>query len=587
MDNSIILFEVAAIMIAAGISAILFSRMRAPVIIGYLFAGMLLGSDLFSSLWEVETETVNFLADLGIILLMFSIGLDFNLKRLKEIGGFAILAGSIEVAIMMIVGYEAGLVIGWDQTQSIFLGAVLAISSTAIVFRTLSETGRMGKPYADSIIGILIIEDLAAVIILTMISPLAAGQTAGLESLFLQIIAILAFMVLSLLLGVAVLPRVINRIGHNYDDEVLLLVSLGLCFSMAMVAYLIGLSVAIGAFIIGVIISESDQCERISRKVCSIKEMFLAIFFVSIGLLIDPMLVLNNLPLVLMISLLFIVGKTVAVSIACTVAAKDARTSLTTGLGMVAMGEFSFVIAKVGVDTGVVSDSFYSVVIGAAMVTMVAMPLLFNRSDKMIDGIVRRMPSRLLLSIKRIEGMRFELDRCLTRRADRRRRITLNLIWMAIDLTILFTVQLVVLTLFDISVPLEPVANWLGVPLSIFASVVSIVLIIPPVIDMLLRVRRIGYEAVQGILEGGMYHWDSGRLILKIFVNMATAFIGVIVFLAVLPFASGYEDIPVVPIAGAIVSVVVVWLIWDANKSTYKKTCSVLTESLVNADLKK
>jgi CPA2 family monovalent cation:H+ antiporter-2 len=315
--------------------------------------------------------------------------------------------------------------------------------------------------------------------------------------------------------------------------------------------------------------------------------MFLAIFFVSIGLLIDPMLVLDNIPLVLMISLLFILGKIVAVSIACTVAAKDARTSLTTGLGMVAMGEFSFVIARVGVDTGVVSDSFYSVVIGAAMVTMVVMPLLFKRSDKMIDGIIRRMPSRLLLSIKRIEGMRFELDKCLTRRADRRRRITLNLLWMAIDLTILFTVQLVVLTFYDISVPLEPVASWLDVPLSLFASVVSVLLIIPPVIDMLFRARRIGYEAVQGILEGGMYHWDSGRLILKIFVNMATAFIGIIVFLAVLPFASGYEEIPIVPVAGAIVSAVVIWLLWDANKSTYKKTCSVLTEGLLETDLKK
>ncbi|MFA5312062.1 MAG: cation:proton antiporter [Methanomassiliicoccales archaeon] len=587
MDNSILLFEVAAIMIVAGISAILFSRMRAPVIIGYLFAGIILGSDLFSSMWEVETETVNFLADLGIILLMFSIGLDFNLKRLKEIGGFAILAGSIEVAIMMIIGYEAGLVIGWDSTQSIFLGAVLSISSTAIIFRTLSESGRIGKPYADSIIGILIIEDLAAVIILTMISPLAAGQTAGLGSLFLQVIAILTFMALSLVLGVAILPRVINRIGHDYDDEVLLLVSLGLCFSMAMVAYLIGLSVAIGAFIIGVIISESDQGERIARKVCSIKEMFLAIFFVSIGLLIDPMLVLNNLPLVFMISLLFIVGKTVAVSIACTVAAKDARTSLTTGLGMVAMGEFSFVIARVGVDTGVVSNSFYSVVIGAAMVTMVAMPVFFNGSDRIIDALVKRMPTRLLLSVKRVEGMRSELDRCLSRRADRRRRITLNLLWIAIDLTVLFVVQLIVLTIYDISAPLEPIADWINVSPSLFASVVSVSLIIPPVIDMLFRVRKIGYEAVQGVLEGGMYHWDSGRLILKIFVNMATAFLGVIVFLAVLPFASEYAEIPVVPIAGGIIAAMVIWLLWDANKSTYKKMCSVLTGGLVEPGAKK
>ncbi|QLH74421.1 MAG: cation:proton antiporter [Methanomassiliicoccales archaeon] len=581
-NNSILLFEIAAIMIAAGLAAILFSKFRAPVIIGYIFAGILLSNEVLSPIWSIEIETINFLANLGIILLMFSIGIEFNLKRLKEIGGFAILAGSIEVVIMIVVGYEVGRAMGWGDTQSVFLGAVLAISSTAIIFRTLSETGRMRKPYADAMIGILIIEDLAAVIILTMVSPLAAGKVPGLESFFAQIVAILAFLALSLVLGVAIVPKMIDRIGSSFDDEVMLLVSMGLCFGMAIFAFWLGLSVAIGAFIIGVIISESSQGERISKKVCSIKEMFMAIFFVSIGLLIDPFTVLANLPLVLIIAAIFIVGKTVAVSIACMVSNKDIRTSLTTGLGMVAMGEFSFVIAKVGVDTGAVSGSFYSVVIGAAIITMVAMPLVFKNSDALIDVLARRAPRNVIVFVKRIEGMRLELDKCLAVRADRRRQISYQLFWILIDFTLVFLIQIFVLAINDLTAPLRPIAEWMNIVPSLLASIVSVALIIPPVVDMLFRVRKIGYVAVQGILEGGRYSKDSGRFVLKMFVNLTTAVLGVILFLSVLPFAPIYEELPIIPVAGIVIGGIVAWLLWDANKATYAKMCTVLSEGLLN-----
>jgi len=587
MENSILLFEMAAIMIAAGVSAIIFTRLRAPVVIGYLFAGILLGSDLFSSLWDVEIDTVNFLADLGIILLMFTIGLDFNLKRLKEIGKFAILAGSIEVLIMLLIGYEVGLTIGWDGTQSIFLGAVLSISSTAVIYRTLSEMKRLDRPYADSMIGILIVEDLAAVIILTMVSPLAAGQAEGIDTIFLQLSAIIIFLVLSLVLGIAVVPRIINRVGHRYSEEVLLLVSLSFCFGMAIVAYTIGLSVAIGSFIIGVIISESDQREVINKKISSIKEMFLAVFFVSIGLMLDPMLMIKNWPWVILISVLFIVGKTFAVSIACAVSNKDIRTSVTTGLGMVAMGEFSFVIASEGINTGAISSSFYSVVIGAAMITIIVMPSLFKRSDQIIDGAARLVPKKALSFIKRIEGMRTELNRCLDKSADRRRRITFQLFWMIVDFSIIYVIQAFVVVVFNITDALAPIAEWLNIIPSLFASIVSVCLIIPPVIDMVRRVRKIGYEAVQGILEGGMYHKDSGRMILKLFVNLVTAVLGVILFLSVLPFSYVYTDIPLVPITGTLVGFVVAWLLWDAEKATYKKMCTVLSEGLVEPSVKK
>ncbi|HSV41835.1 MAG TPA: cation:proton antiporter [Methanomassiliicoccales archaeon] len=580
-EDTILLLEIAMIMIAAGVAAIIFSKLRLPVIIGYLFAGILLGPKVLPIEIVANLDIVNLLANMGIILLMFSIGLDFNIKRLRKIGMFAVLAGSIELVIMIIIGYELGQVLGWGYIESIFLGAVLAISSTAVIVRVLTETGNMKKPFADAIIGLLIVEDLAAVIILTMISPLAIGQAPGLESIFGQLIGILVFIALSLILGIAVIPKAINYVGKNFSDEVLMMVALGFCFGMSIFAYSLGLSVAIGAFILGVILSESREWERIVLKISSIKEMFMAIFFVSIGLLIDPNLVLNSIPLILIVAAAFLVGKLVAVSVACLVANRDSKTSIMAGFTMMAMGEFSFVIAKVGLDSGVISNDFYSDIIAVALITMIAMPIIFKRSGQIMERASRLIPRGVLTSARRLESMRTELSRCLEARADRRRKVFYQVFWIVIDFVILFGVQVFVLAVYDISLLLKPIADWLAVVPSFLAAVVSVALIIPPVIDILIRVRKLGYEVVEGILDTGTYSRDSGRFILKMFINFVTIIVGIILFLLVLPFGSSYEEFPLIPIVGIIIGILIAYLVWDANKATYQKMCTVLTTGLI------
>ncbi|OPY33292.1 MAG: putative cation:proton antiport protein [Methanomassiliicoccales archaeon PtaU1.Bin124] len=586
-EETLLLLEIAMIMIAAGFAAIIFSKLRIPVMIGYLFAGMFLGPGMWPNTFVKDTDVINFLANLGIILLMFTIGLEFSIKRLRKIGLFAVLAGTIEVVVMIVIGYQVGRMLGWGDIQSIFLGAVLSISSTAVIIRVLTDLGDMKKPYADSIIGLLIIEDLAAVIILTVVSPLASGSMPGPDQLMEQMIGIILFLGLALILGIAVVPKVIDHVGMHYSDEVLLLVSLGFCFGMAIVAYSIGLSVAIGAFILGVIISESREAERISENVGSIKSMFMALFFVSIGLLIDPHVVADNIILVLLFAAIFIVGKVFAVSLGCFIANRPIRTSLTAGFAMVAMGEFSFVIAKTGVDSGAVDGTFYSVVIGAAIISMVAMPVLFKRSTGFLDWIITHAPKTLVSSGRRLESIRYELGAVLNSREDKRREISRQAFFIVIDFTILFLVQIMVQLVFDIGNSLDPVASWLQILPSLFLAIISAGLILPPIVDALFRVRKIGHIAVQGILERGLYQWDSGKLLLKLFVNFLTVMFGIVLFLVVLPITPLYSEFPLVIMIGLPLGIVLAWLLWDANKASYAKMRTILTVGLMDEEAKK
>jgi hypothetical protein len=276
MDNSThMLLEIALILVIAGISSVVFTKLRFPAVIGYLAAGMILGPRGIGSVLQFDMDTIDFLANLGIVLLMFSIGLEFNLNRLRKIGSFAILAGGVEVCAMLGIGFTLAHVLGYSFVESIFMGAILSISSTAVILSVLKELGKLKEEYVESLIGILIVEDLAAVILLTMTSPLLTGQVPRLSATITILVVILLFIGFSLVLGLAVVPKLIDRVDRGYSSETLLLVALGLSFSMALVANQIGLSVAIGSFIMGVIIGHARAHLHVEQKVAPIKEMFL------------------------------------------------------------------------------------------------------------------------------------------------------------------------------------------------------------------------------------------------------------------------------------------------------------------------
>ena len=578
--NGDLLFELAIILVTAGAISVLFSKLKLPVVVGYLAAGMILGPNLFEPSFVNDVDIINALADAGIVLLMFTLGLEFNLKRLRKVGLFAALAGTVEIVLMITLGYGLGTMLGWSPVQSIFLGAVMSISSTAVIIKVLSDADMMKKEFAEAIVGILIIEDIAAVIILTLASPLAAGDGISFSGIILQIAYIAIFMLILLILGLAVVPRLLDRFYPTAAPETLLIVSLGLCFGMAIAAQFFGLSVAIGAFLMGIIISQSRVQERLVERIVPIKEMFMALFFISIGLLIDPWLIMDNLLVALAIAVAFIAGKLFSVSLGTFLSNKDARTSLMAGMGMLAMGEFSFVIAKTAFDLGAVDQLFYSSVIGAALVTMFFLPTSFRRAPRTIERLSGALPSSIRESLRRVDHLRTDMGVWMNAHADRRREVQRQIFWIVIDVIIIFLLQVMAVTFYDLVGLFGVDPEGTGAVWYMAAIAAFIGLMLPALLNILSRVRVVGLMLIRGVMEAGHFERGAEGRLFRVFVNIIVAIIGVVLFFLFIPIAPQVYGLPVLLIFGAAVGLVIAYLLWDANRSAYDRVCHLLTDGL-------
>jgi CPA2 family monovalent cation:H+ antiporter-2 len=580
-DTTFVL-EMALVMALAAVIAIAFYKLKMPMVIGYLAAGMILGP--YTPGISVDPELISLLANIGIVLLMFCIGLEFNLKRLKEVGLFAILAGSIEVMIMIVIGYVVGIALGFGGIASIILGGVLAISSTAVIVKVLTDRGQMHKKYAEAIIGILIIEDIAAVIIMTITAPLSAGGTMGFGALVLMLLGIAFFLGISLVLGVAIIPRLMGWVAKGFPKEALLLVAMGFCFSMAVFANLLGLSIAIGAFIMGVIISQAKApvSTEVLEMIEPMRDVFMAVFFVSIGMLININDVIANWVIVLIIAATFILGKIVAVTIGTYTANLDAKSSFLAGMTMVAMGEFSFVMAKDALSTGSITPGLYSAIIGAALISMIAMPLVSARGESTYAGLVKRIPEKLLCSMRRIENTREIVRTWLATRQDRRREINMQVFWIFIDFVIMVLIVVTVGLFYALFEILESVAKFLSLLPSTLALIVAVIFMMAPLVDIVRRVRKISDILVEGVMSSGHYRPESVRLFHKLFRNVGGIAVGIVLFVLILPVAPMFSSVPVVILFGVIIALAVAFLLWDTTNSTYEKLCKSLGSTIYN-----
>ena len=583
MDNSThMLLEIALILVIAGISSVVFTKLRFPAVIGYLAAGMILGPRGIGSVLQFDMDTIDFLANLGIVLLMFSIGLEFNLNRLRKIGSFAILAGGVEVCAMLGIGFTLAHVLGYSFVESIFMGAILSISSTAVILSVLKELGKLKEEYVESLIGILIVEDLAAVILLTMTSPLLTGQVPRLSATITILVVILLFIGFSLVLGLAVVPKLIDRVDRGYSSETLLLVALGLSFSMALVANQIGLSVAIGSFIMGVIIGHARAHLHVEQKVAPIKEMFLAVFFVSIGMLVQPLLVLKNIVPAIVIALVFILGKMFAVTLGSYISNMPVRTSFLAGASMVAMGEFSFIIAKQGNEAGALTDAFYSAVIGAALITMVLLPVCINRAPRWFNWFVTHTPKGVLGTMRVIEGVRMDVRRRLALSAEKRRQVRRELFWIFVDLIIIVLISFLSSVLLAFSLVLDPIARAIGIIPSVLALVVTIALSMPVVISMVNKMRNIVRLLAASALDTKPYQTLSGTLVYRMLKKLVRLLVVVVILLAIVPFAYVFDQYQSgVVLIFVLIGVLFGYLLWDFFHSGYMRLQDALAANIV------
>ncbi|MBI3805145.1 MAG: cation:proton antiporter [Nitrospirae bacterium] len=397
MHDTLLLQDLAVVMIVSGGVTIFFHRFHLPVVLGYILAGLIIGphtppSPLISDEGSIET-----LAQLGIIFLMFALGLDFNLRKLKEVGAAALLAATLEIVFMVWIGYETGQLFGWSVMDSLFLGAILSISSTTIIVKALEELGKTKEPFAQMIFGILIVEDVLAILIIALLSTVAMTGSLQLEEAVITAGRLGIFLVAVLVFGLLAVPRLLRYVGRYKSDEMLLVTVLALCFGFSLLAARFGYSIALGAFLIGAIIAEAREIGKIEHLVAPVRDMFSAVFFVAIGMQIDPALLVKYTIPIVVITLVVVIGKVVTCSLGTLIAGNDLRTSLRVGMGLAQIGEFSFIIASLGINLDVTAPFLYPIAVTVSAVTTLLTPFLIGLADRLVQRFDQRAPRTLVV----------------------------------------------------------------------------------------------------------------------------------------------------------------------------------------------
>jgi CPA2 family monovalent cation:H+ antiporter-2 len=391
--------DLAMVMIVAGATTILFQRLRQPVLLGYILAGVLIGPHTPGVL-VADPRAIEDISNLGVVLLMFTLGLEFSVRKLRRVGVGVLLVAVAEVGLMLWIGFGIGELFGWKGMDSLFLGAIISLSSTMVATRMLSEGGQRHLPFAQLVVGLLVAEDMLAIIMLTLLTAVAIGGSVQAETAFTLIGHLGLFVIVGMVLGLLLLPRLVDYVAGFGRDETLLVSVLGICFGASLLAAWMGFSVALGAFLAGAIVAESRSVARVMHLVEPLRDMFAALFFVAIGLKIDPTMLLHYVLPALLIAGAVILGKTLACSVGIFAVGHDARTSLRAGLGMAQIGEFSFVIATLGLSLGVISKFIYPIAVAVSVVCMAVSPYLSRSADKLANGLTRVTPRpvRLLAS---------------------------------------------------------------------------------------------------------------------------------------------------------------------------------------------
>lgn len=391
--------DLALMLGAAGITTLLFRRLKQPVVLGYVLCGLLVGPNvnLFPTVSDVEGIKV--WAEIGVIVLLFTLGLEFSFKKLVKVGPAAVITGTVEISAMLAMGYAAGRWLGWSWMDSLFLGGIIAISSTTIIFRAFEELGLKTRQFTSLVMGVLIIEDVVAVVLMVLLSTMAASQAFAGTDLLMAIGKLLFFLSLWFLLGIFLLPGLLRKAARWLNSETLLIAALGLCLGTVVFAHSLGLSAALGAFVMGSILSETAYGEKIEHLLVPVKNLFGAVFFVSVGMLIDPQLLLANAGSVLLIAALVVGGKLLFVSGGALLAGRPLRQAVQAGTSMTQIGEFSFIIATLGVSMNVIDAALYPIAVGVSVLTTFTTPLMIKSAEGLIAALNKRLPARWLAAI--------------------------------------------------------------------------------------------------------------------------------------------------------------------------------------------
>lgn len=405
----VLISDLGLILAAAAITTILFKAIKQPLVLGYIIAGLFVGPNIHFIPTVTDYKSISIWGEIGVIFLLFSLGLEFSFKKLVKVGGSASITAIVKVGFLMLIGYGLGMAMGWSTMDSIFLGGILSISSTMITIKAFEELGIKHKKFAGLVFGILIVEDLVAILLLVLFSTIAVSQQSAGTEMLISILKLAFFLILWFLGGIFLIPTFLKAAKGLMNDETMLIVSLALCLIMVLLAVKVGFSPALGAFIMGSILAETTQAERIEHLTKSVKDLFSAVFFVSVGMMIDPKVLIEYALPIGLISLAIIAGKIIFTVLGAIVAGQPLKTSVQAGMSLAQIGEFSFIIAALGLTLKVTSEFLYPVSVAAAAVTTFTTPYLIKVSEPFYKFLIKVLPKKWLHAIERYSSSTDEI----------------------------------------------------------------------------------------------------------------------------------------------------------------------------------
>lgn len=390
-----LIVDLALILILASVVTLVFKKLRQPVVLGYIVAGFLASPNFHYLPSIVDVANIDIWAQIGIIVLLFSLGLEFNFKKLLNVGGTAFTTAILIAVGMIAMGYMAGQLLGFTTFDSIFLGAMLSMSSTMIIIKAFNDLGMLRQKFTQTVFGVLIVQDLLAVVLLVILSSVGAGSVEGGE-LINSVARLVFFLVIWFVIGTFVIPSFVRSVRRFLNNETLLIVSMGLCFGMVVLATYAGFSSALGAFVMGSILSSANEVERIERIVQPIKDLFGAVFFISVGMLVNVDALIDYAVPIIILSVIVVVGQSLLAFIGMLLSGQPLRIAIQSGFSLSQIGEFSFIIATLGISLGVMNPILYPIVVAVSVVTTFTTPYMIRLAEPFYNKIAPRIPEPIM-----------------------------------------------------------------------------------------------------------------------------------------------------------------------------------------------
>lgn len=497
--------DLGLILVTAAIAVLIFRILKQPLVLGYLVAGFLAGSEFDFFPTVKDMNSVKVWAEIGVIFLLFSLGLEFSFKKLMKVGGTASITALTQIITMVALGYFVGQMMDWGKMNSLFLGVILSISSTTIILKTFDELGVKTQKFAGNVIGALIVQDILAILMMVLLSTVAVSQQFSGTELFQSVLKLIFFLTIWFVAGIFFIPTLLKKAKHLLTDEMLLIVSLALCLLMVLFAANVGFSPALGAFIMGSIIAETTQAEHIEHLVKPVKDLFGAVFFVSVGMLIDPEMLMKYAFPVGILTLVVILGQSLSSTIGALLSGQPLKQSIQTGMSLSQIGEFSFIIATLGMTLNVTSDFLYPIVVAVSAITTFTTPFMVKFSTPLSVFLEKKLPRRWVKRIERYSANTEAIKSVSTWQIVLRAYLTQVIIHSIIIVAIILLSSKYILPLVSVS--------RFG---NAIAALITVVILSPFL--WALSLRRVAVDQVQELMKVRKY---QGPIIVLVFFRIA------------------------------------------------------------------